>query len=311
MPKIGEVDSPAREKFNALLDNSGNVVVRYVYDAWGNHAVLDANGADITDVNHIGVLNPFRYRGYFYDEETGLYYLKSRYYDPEVGRFITIDGVSYIDPETINGLNLYAYCGNNPVMYTDPNGTAKWWEWLLGALVVVAVAALVVVTAGAAAVAIGATAATVNAVMVGAAVGGLVAGGTNLLMQGITTNWQIVDYGSLALSTFVGGASGAISGGFGLLSAGVTSGTRLLAHKGFQTAVNVMLSWGGYAFSSAVSGEEMTLDGLIFATLSGFISGVTFNWATIPALGLLVGLEFTGYTRDIFDYIRGYFNRVN
>ena len=67
-------------------------------------------------------LNPFRYRGYYYDEETGLYYLKSRYYDPEAGRFITIDDISYIDPDTINGLNLYAYCGNNPVMNVDPNG---------------------------------------------------------------------------------------------------------------------------------------------------------------------------------------------
>ena len=97
-------------------------MVRYVYDAWGNHAVLGTDGNDISDANHIGILNPFRYRGYFYDEETGLYYLKSRYYDPEVGRFITIDGVSYLDPETINGLNLYAYCGNNPVMNVDPTG---------------------------------------------------------------------------------------------------------------------------------------------------------------------------------------------
>lgn len=106
----------------ALLDSSGNVVVKYVYDAWGNHAVLDANGADITDVNHIGVLNPFRYRGYYYDTETELYYLQTRYYDPETGRFITIDGIEYLDPETINGLNLYAYCGNNPVMNVDPYG---------------------------------------------------------------------------------------------------------------------------------------------------------------------------------------------
>lgn len=110
----------------------------YAYDAWGNHAVLDANGNDISDdLTNIGNLNPFRYRGYFYDTETELYYLQTRYYDPEVGRFIMIDSVEYLDPESINGLNLYAYCGNNPVMFTDPNGTTKWWEWLLGALVCV------------------------------------------------------------------------------------------------------------------------------------------------------------------------------
>ena len=107
----------------AILDSNGSVVVRYVYDAWGNHAELDAKGADISDTNHIGLLNPFRYRGYFYDVETGLYYLQTRYYDPETGRFITIDGIKYLDPETINGLNLYAYCGNNPVMNVDFAGT--------------------------------------------------------------------------------------------------------------------------------------------------------------------------------------------
>ena len=97
-------------------------MVRYIYDAWGNHAVLDANGNDIDDPDHIGNLNPFRYRGYYYDVETGLYFLQTRYYDPEVGRFISQDGVEYADPTTVNGLNLYAYCGNNPVMNVDPTG---------------------------------------------------------------------------------------------------------------------------------------------------------------------------------------------
>ena len=97
-------------------------MVEYKYDSWANHAVLDANGADIASATHIGNLNPFRYRGYYYDTETGLYYLKSRYYDPETGRFITIDDISYLDPETINGLNLYAYCGDNPVMRIDSKG---------------------------------------------------------------------------------------------------------------------------------------------------------------------------------------------
>ena len=199
------------------------------------------------------------------------------------------------------------------MMRVDPSGR-DWWHWLLGAVVVVVVAVLTVAAAGAVAGALGATLATINAVKVGAAMGGLVAGGANLVMQGVTTNWQTVDYGALALSTFVGGASGAISAGFGQLSTGVVAGTRLLTHKGFQTAVNVMLSSGGYLFSSAISGEELTLDGWIFASLGGFISGVTFNWGTVPTLGLMIGLEFTGYTRDIIDYIRNSFKnsqRVN
>ena len=106
----------------ALLDNNGSVVVKYKYDAWGNCKVLNADGSEITDSNHIGILNPFKYRSYYYDIGIGLYFLKTRYYDPEIGRFMTIDDISYLDPESINGLNLYAYCGNNPVMNIDPTG---------------------------------------------------------------------------------------------------------------------------------------------------------------------------------------------
>lgn len=113
----------------AILDRDGNIVVRYIYDAWGNHAVIDANGQDIVNMQHIGNLNPFRYRSYYYDTETGLYYLQTRYYDPELGRFISQDSIEYADYESVNGLNLYAYCGNDPVMYVDPSGMkAKWYE---------------------------------------------------------------------------------------------------------------------------------------------------------------------------------------
>ena len=74
---------------------------------------------DITglETSTIGIINPFRYKGYYYDEETKLYYLASRYYDPEVGRFITPDYINCLDPKSITGLNLYAYCVNDPVNY--------------------------------------------------------------------------------------------------------------------------------------------------------------------------------------------------
>ena len=106
------------ENIIALIDSNGNTVVQYNYDAWGNHKVVDANGNEITSSTHIGNLNPFRYRGYYYDVETGLYFLQTRYYDPVVGRFLNRDSVNYADPQTINGLNLYTYCGNNPVKYS-------------------------------------------------------------------------------------------------------------------------------------------------------------------------------------------------
>lgn len=89
-------------------------VADYYYDAYGNCSVITNS--------LVGLMNPFRYRGYYYDSDLGLYYLQSRYYDPQTGRFINADDVSYLDPESIHGLNLYAYCLNNPVMYSDPKG---------------------------------------------------------------------------------------------------------------------------------------------------------------------------------------------
>ncbi len=118
----------------ALIDNIlGEVAVKYIYDAWGNHKVVDGSGNEITSATHIGNLNPFRYRSYFYDTGAKFYYLKSRDYDPETGRFLTIDSIEYIDPNSINGLNLYAYCANNPVMNIDPSGNAWYnvaWDWV-------------------------------------------------------------------------------------------------------------------------------------------------------------------------------------
>ena len=106
-----------------ILDNNGNIVVKYVYDAWGNHKVLDAAGTENTSDDFIGNINPIRYRGYYYDTETNLYYLINRYYDSETGRFISPDDISYLEPETIGGFNLYSYYWNNPLMYIN-SGTS-------------------------------------------------------------------------------------------------------------------------------------------------------------------------------------------
>ena len=105
-----------------LVDSTGATVANYDYDPWGKVlAVTDANGNAITSTTHIANLNPLRYRGYYYDAETGFYYLQSRYYDPSIGRFINADsyastGVSYL------GFNMFAYCNNNPVNMVDSAG---------------------------------------------------------------------------------------------------------------------------------------------------------------------------------------------
>ena len=104
----------------AILNSSGAVVVEYTYDAWGK--ILSVTGSMATT---LGRQNPLRYRGYVYDQETGLYYLQSRYYDPEIGRFINAD-VFTSTGQGLLGNNMFAYCLNNPVNSYDPTGNASY-----------------------------------------------------------------------------------------------------------------------------------------------------------------------------------------
>ena len=108
-----------------IYNGAGELKAHYEYDAWGNViSITDNNGNAITNPNHIGNLNPFRYRGYYQDTETGLYYLMSRYYDPITHRFINADGY-FQSGGSILDANTFAYCGNNPVLNVDPLGTCK------------------------------------------------------------------------------------------------------------------------------------------------------------------------------------------
>ena len=107
-----------------IVDSNYNVVAYYAYDAWGKLlADLDGNDNPITDSSHFAIVNPFRYRGYVYDTETGFYYLQSRYYDPEIGRFINADG-QFNKQDIFSGYNLFAYCDNSPVNKVDSTGKA-------------------------------------------------------------------------------------------------------------------------------------------------------------------------------------------
>ena len=93
--------------------------MRYIYDSWGKLLSM----TDTTS-GGVGSINPFRYRGYYWDAESGLYYLQSRYYDPETGRFVNADGILDAGAGTAM-TNLYAYCGNDPVNSADPSGMCK------------------------------------------------------------------------------------------------------------------------------------------------------------------------------------------
>ena len=99
----------------AVYTSLGTKKISYTYDAWGNFTATYHNGASASTLN-----NAITYRGYYYDKDLGLYYLNSRYYDSNTGRFINADGL--LDTSTILGYNLFAYCANNPIMFVDPNG---------------------------------------------------------------------------------------------------------------------------------------------------------------------------------------------
>lgn len=104
-----------------IVDKDGKAVAEYAYDAWGN--MLTENNGTLT----VEKLNPFRYRGYVYDEETGLYYLQSRYYDPLTGRFLNADVYADTQSGTPLSTNMFAYCENNAINKSDDEGNDAWW----------------------------------------------------------------------------------------------------------------------------------------------------------------------------------------
>ncbi|MBQ9714429.1 MAG: hypothetical protein IJV83_03820 [Clostridia bacterium] len=195
----------------AIVDSSGWLMVEYNYDAWGRHTCFDESTINL------GVANPFRYRGYYYDVETGLYFLKTRYYDPEIGRFMSIDGIEYLDPETINGLNLYAYCNNNPVMNIDPNGTWSWkkfWKGVGGWLAVGIGTVLSVVAIAAGTIISGGSLALLGGILIGAGSGFFFSAGLNIIDQGVSTNWNWDKMNPIETLKVggIGSAVGAVSG---------------------------------------------------------------------------------------------------
>lgn len=209
--------------------------------------------------------------------ETSLYYLNSRYYDPEVGRFISPDSADYLDPENINGLNVYNYCYNNPVMYTDPYGTTAWWEWLIAGIVtVIAVvgAGVLTVTTG------GLAAAVVTGVALGAVASLTVQAGLGEL------NWK-----QFAVDILVGAISGAFSYGIGQIA---RYGGQLFASWLGNTAIS------GIRINKVISQSIRTPLKYIIALLCVFIvllivcCGILM-WSLVPEVNdidLQIGMTF-------------------
>ena len=157
-----------------IYNTSGTKVGGYAYDAWGNCTItLNTNG--------IATRNPIRYRGYYYDEEANLYYLNARYYSPTWRRFISPDDTAYLDPDSVNGLNLYCYCNNDPVNYVDPSGNAA---LTIGTLLLIGFVS-------------------------GAAIGAASSVAGQYIANGFS--WDNFSVGQLVLDTVLGGVSGLLS----------------------------------------------------------------------------------------------------
>ena len=177
--------------------------------------------------------------------ETSLFYVTTRYYDSEIGRFISPVSVDYLDPQSVNGLNLYAYCYNNPISYSDPSGNLpQWAEWLIGGAVIVGLGIATVFTGGAAGVILGAS--FYGAVT--SAVGGTLVGG---IIGGITGGWE----GALdgAASGFMWGAiSGSVTGA---LTSGINIATGSVQIVGSAQKTGSLF----HQFASNVQAGKMSL----------------------------------------------------
>ena len=221
-----------------IYDSCWNLLGQYEYDAWGN--LLSQIGSEILKIN------PFRYRGYYCDTESGIYYLNSRYYDPVIGRFISPDSLKYLDPKAYNGLNLYAYCRNNPVMGYDPEGTLDWggfWKTVLG----------VAIGIGLAAVTVAAVIASGGALLVPVMAGFAIGASTSLIGQGIgnlasgRNFFEGISVGSVLMGGLAGAAFATGVGGlWGTVAIGAAAnmGTAAIENK----------SWANIGLSAVVGG---------------------------------------------------------
>lgn len=247
----------------AIYNNLGNLQCRYVYDAWGNHKVYNASGSEIgSEVMNIGNINPIRYRGYYWDKEFNLYYLQSRYYDPLLGRFISADSIDYLEPNNVSGLNLYAYCNNNPIMYVDPSGKWNWNTfWAISAIVATTVlgVALTVASGG-----------IVGAIGAGAALGFATSATSNLVSQVKESGWDNINYDEFWQEGGIGATIGALSGmlSFGFASIASSVGSKV----GFAFSQTAHLG-SGITFGSVFGTSALMTIGSGIGTVLGSISG--------------------------------------
>ena len=248
--KIGAVDYYFRKNIFgdilAVYNSSKTALATYSYDAFGNASVTYANVQ-----NNLARLNPFRYRGYYWDSEFNLYYVQSRYYDPEIGRFISPDSIENINPNAIFGLNLYTYCNNNPIMNVDPTGKdwnsfwnsignwfeEHWVELVIGTAFIIVGAVVTALTAGAGAGFMAAFGSALLGSLTQIGAGIAMGIGVNGIANIVNGNSFFDNVGDTIASSYMWG--GIFSGGSQILS----SGFRVLRAKTGYKGIKIGNKW--------------------------------------------------------------------
>ena len=267
----------------AVYNLAGTKLVSYTYDAWGNFTTTYHNGGEYTPA----ASNPYTYRGYYYDTDLGLYYLMSRYYDSNIGRFINADDIDYLGANgDLTSYNLYAYCSNNPVMYTDETGHASgsFWKRFIGATIGIALGVTAIV----------AVAMSGGTLLVPTLVGVAAGAGINLASQGVANlrngkdffediNWWNVAIGAAAGALFGTGAGGL----WGTIATGALSNASMSALDGqnwadigINSIVGGLAAAVGYGVGKYISNKLLNIN-----TNLGY--GDYVNMARVDGAGIL------------------------
>ena len=267
----------------SLVDpTSGVPVATYEYDPFGK--VISATG-------DLATINPLRYRGYYYDTETGLYYVSSRYYDSEIGRWINADDTAFMGVDgTLLSYNLFTYCKNNPIMGYDPTGN---WDWDLFGKVLITTVIVVGCLTGVGAIAAAAAAATATSVAAAVTV--------SVTTAGISTALSAVDGAICAQQSggkwYDGAMAGAIGGSAGALVSSITNpmpGTDAVLRMNTAGRVTSSLLYD-VSYDLFSTGEIKT------ANVATYAVDVTMDAALAPISYYYTGNMSNGYLRSFMN----------
>ena len=256
-----------------IVNESGTLVGKYEYSAYGKCTIL-------VDTDGIATLNPFRFKCYYYDTESGMYYCQTRYFVPEWGRWLNADSPNFLQFDNINGMNLFAYCNNSPVMYSDPSG-----EFVLGI-----------------------------SMLIGALVGGIfgaIEGGISAKVAGRNVGWGIF------LGALGGAVIGGVAGGLG--ASGALTGLKLIKTVVAVGSISLFVGGANEYFNQKINGEETNWGNIFYAgiksSVSNSLSFLFANYlsplakdafdifgATLGTSIIFFGINMLFNTKDFYEY---------